>query len=211
MSDGTDGPVGSGAMEATPAVDPAFGRHHDPKSLVEALEMEPTEVAPISLGRRLTQPRTILSIVVPLAIIGFFLYLNRERLAAVPTLILQANPALVLLAVRRLLPRLPAARLPLAAAPARDRLHHRPAQLDRDHLSISWFVNCVVPAKLGDVYRAYLLKINSDASLSRTFGTVFIERSSTSSRSRSWAWLPGSGASASGCRRPSGSSSWSAS
>ena len=33
-----------------------------------------------------------------------------------------------------------------------------------------------MPAKLGDVYRAYLLKMNSDASLSRTFGTVFIER-----------------------------------
>ena len=43
-------------------------------------------------------------------------------------------------------------------------------------LYISWFVNCVVPAKLGDVYRAYLLKMNSAASLSRTFGTVFIER-----------------------------------
>ena len=41
---------------------------------------------------------------------------------------------------------------------------------------LSWLVNCVVPAKLGDVYRAYLLKINSPASLSRTFGTVFIER-----------------------------------
>ena len=42
---------------------------------------------------------------------------------------------------------------------------------------LSWLVNCVVPAKLGDVYRAYLLKINSrTASLSRTFGTVFIER-----------------------------------
>ena len=33
-----------------------------------------------------------------------------------------------------------------------------------------------MPAKLGDVYRAYLLKMNSVASLSRTFGTVFIER-----------------------------------
>ena len=33
-----------------------------------------------------------------------------------------------------------------------------------------------MPAKLGDVYRAYLLKMNSPASLSRTFGTVFIER-----------------------------------
>jgi len=33
-----------------------------------------------------------------------------------------------------------------------------------------------VPAKLGDIYRAYLLKINSNVSLSRTVGTVFIER-----------------------------------
>ena len=97
MADGTDGPVGSGAMEATPALDSAIP-HHDPDSLVEALELEPTEVVPISLGQRLRQPRTILSIVVPLGIIAFFLYLNRERLSAVPELILQANPALVLLA-----------------------------------------------------------------------------------------------------------------
>ena len=41
---------------------------------------------------------------------------------------------------------------------------------------ISWLVNCLVPAKLGDVYRAYLLRLNLDVSLSRTFGTVFIER-----------------------------------
>ena len=41
---------------------------------------------------------------------------------------------------------------------------------------ISWLVNCVVPAKLGDVYRAYLLRVNFPVSLSRMFGTVFIER-----------------------------------
>jgi uncharacterized protein (TIRG00374 family) len=33
-----------------------------------------------------------------------------------------------------------------------------------------------VPAKLGDVYRAWLLKINFPVSLSATFGTIFIER-----------------------------------
>ena len=43
-------------------------------------------------------------------------------------------------------------------------------------LFLSWLVNCLVPAKLGDVYRAYLLKLNSPVSLSRTLGTVFIER-----------------------------------
>jgi uncharacterized protein (TIRG00374 family) len=174
MADGTDGPVGSGAMEAIPAFDPAIPSH-EPDSLVEALENEPTEVPPISLGRRLTQPRTVLSIIVPLAIIGFFLYLNRERLAAVPSLILQANPALVLLA----------AIVFYLGFPLRG---YRWQRLLRETgfiiglrnsteiLYISWFVNCVVPAKLGDVYRAYLLKMNSAASLSRTFGTVFIER-----------------------------------
>jgi conserved hypothetical protein len=163
MPDGTDGPAGSGALEATPG------------SLVEALEVEPAEVAPISLGRRLRQPRTILSIIVPLAIIAFFLYLNRERLTQVPELILKANPALVLLAFVVF----------YLGFPLRG---YRWERLLRETgfviglresieiLYISWFVNCVVPAKLGDVYRAYLLKMNSAASLSRTFGTVFIER-----------------------------------
>lgn len=43
-------------------------------------------------------------------------------------------------------------------------------------LYLSWFVNCLVPAKLGDLYRAYLLKGNYGASGSRTVGTIFIER-----------------------------------
>ena len=173
-ADEVAGSVGSGAMESTPAFDAPIP-HPEPASLIEALEDEPTEVAPLSLGQRMTQPRTILSIIVPLAIIGFFLYLNRERLAAVPELILQANPALVLLA----------AVVFYLGFPLRGYRWKRLLQETgfiiglRDSveiLYISWFVNCVVPAKLGDVYRAYLLKMNSDASLSRTFGTVFIER-----------------------------------
>src|SRR4029078_2341696 len=42
-------------------------------------------------------------------------------------------------------------------------------------LFLSWFVNCLVPAKLGDLYRAYLLKGTYGASASRTVGTLFIE------------------------------------
>ena len=129
----------------------------------------------VSLGRRLRQPRTILSIAVPLVVIAVFVFLYRDRLAQVPELILQANPALVIAAfvvyylgfpVRgfrwALLLRWTGFRLPVKDA--------------TEILYLSWFVNCVVPAKLGDVYRAYLLKANSTASLSRTFGTVFIER-----------------------------------
>ena len=174
MAAGTTPAVASDAMEATPTLD-------DPLGLGGPLTLEPVEpidesdVAPESLAHRLRQPRTILSIVVPLAIIAFFLYLNRDRLSQVPSLILQANPALVLLAFIVF----------YLGFPLRG---YRWARLLRqtgfgiqvkdstEILYLSWFVNCVVPAKLGDVYRAYLLKMNSPASLSRTFGTVFIER-----------------------------------
>jgi uncharacterized protein (TIRG00374 family) len=41
---------------------------------------------------------------------------------------------------------------------------------------LSWFVNCLVPAKLGDVYRAYLLKSWHGISGSKAGGTIVAER-----------------------------------
>ena len=41
---------------------------------------------------------------------------------------------------------------------------------------LSWFANCVVPAKLGDAYRAFLLKRSANVSFSKTFGTILAER-----------------------------------
>ncbi|MSQ14488.1 MAG: flippase-like domain-containing protein [Dehalococcoidia bacterium] len=41
---------------------------------------------------------------------------------------------------------------------------------------LGWFANCVVPAKLGDAYRGYLLKKETLASFSSTMGTVLAER-----------------------------------
>ncbi len=41
---------------------------------------------------------------------------------------------------------------------------------------LSWFVNCIVPAKLGDAYRSYLLKRNYGVSFSSTIGTILAER-----------------------------------
>jgi glycosyltransferase 2 family protein len=168
MADPAGAPLGSDAMDAALP-------HHEPESLIDALEHEPADVAPLSLSQRLREPRTILSILVPLGIIAFFLYLNRDRLSAVPELILQANPALVGLAFIVFY-----LGFPLRGYRWKRLLAETgfvvPMRASMEILYISWFVNCVVPAKLGDVYRAYLLKMNSDASLSRTFGTVFIER-----------------------------------
>ncbi len=41
---------------------------------------------------------------------------------------------------------------------------------------LSWFVNSVMPGKVGDVYRAYLIRGEFGLSISRTVGTVLAER-----------------------------------
>ncbi|MDP2952395.1 MAG: flippase-like domain-containing protein, partial [Chloroflexota bacterium] len=42
-------------------------------------------------------------------------------------------------------------------------------------LFLGWFGNCVVPAKLGDAYRAYLLRRNSPVSFPTALGTIMAE------------------------------------
>lgn len=43
-------------------------------------------------------------------------------------------------------------------------------------LTLSFWVNCVLPAKMGDVYRGWLLKHNSATSFGNSVGTVIAER-----------------------------------
>jgi hypothetical protein len=130
----------------------------------------------VSLGRRLRQPRTILSIVIPLVllVLAFQLVLKvdpQEVLAGIA----QANPLLLLAAFLVFYAGFPlrGLRWAIILRGTKVRIGVRDST---EILYLSWLVNCLVPAKLGDVYRAYLLKINSPVSLSRTFGTVFIER-----------------------------------
>lgn len=41
---------------------------------------------------------------------------------------------------------------------------------------LSWFANSIVPAKLGDIFRAHLLKKNGNISLTRCLATILAER-----------------------------------
>lgn len=41
---------------------------------------------------------------------------------------------------------------------------------------LSWFVNCVAPFKLGDLYRGYLMRKNEGLPATKTLGTIFAER-----------------------------------
>jgi len=130
----------------------------------------------ISLGKRLRQPRTAISIVLPIVVLVLVIRaLPGFHLEALPGNILAANKWLLLaaLGVYYLGFPLRGYRWTILLRGIGFRLGVRDAS---EIIFLSWLVNCLVPAKLGDIYRAYLLKINSSVSLSRTFGTVFIER-----------------------------------
>jgi uncharacterized protein (TIRG00374 family) len=137
------------------------------------VEIPPPEQ--MSLVARLRQPRTLLSIGVPLAIIVIAIALNREALAQVPGEIAAANPFLVLGALAIFYVGFPLrgwrwTKLLKGAG------YKVKVKDGTEILFLSWLVNCIVPAKLGDLYRAYLLKLNSPVSATRTLGTVFMER-----------------------------------
>jgi uncharacterized protein (TIRG00374 family) len=171
-------------MEISPGMNPAQPRptKDDPAKAASSASgadgdmQAPDDAAErVSLSQRLRQTKTIVSILVPLAIIGVFVGLNYQALSKVPGLIAGANPALVLVAFLIFYLGFPLRGLRWAIL-LRGTGFRIGVKDSTEIIFLSWLVNCVVPAKLGDIYRAYLLRINSDASLSRTFGTVFIER-----------------------------------
>ena len=130
----------------------------------------------VSLGRRLRQPKTILAIVVPLVMLALaFQVVLKVRLEDIISGVSRANPLLLLAAFTVFYAGFPLRGLRWARILRGTGLRIG-VRDSTEILFLSWLVNCLVPAKLGDVYRAYLLKINSPVSLSRTFGTVFIER-----------------------------------
>ncbi len=164
-----------------PAPDHAASPGRLPGSLEAALEApepsgEEVTAESISLLRRLKDPRTIVSLVVPLALLLLLVRaLPGFQLDELPAAILSANPWLLLAAflVYYLGFPLRGYRWSLLLRGAGTRVRVRDSS---EIVFISWMVNCLVPAKLGDIYRAYLLRMNQAVSTSRTLGTVFIER-----------------------------------
>jgi hypothetical protein len=159
----------------------AAHHHSDPPLPVlteDEPALQPDEVTAdeISLARRLRQPRTLISIALPVVILVLLARtLPGFQLEKLPEKILAANPLLLGLAFLIYYVGFPLRGYRWALLLRGTGTHIR-VKDSTEIIFISWLVNCVVPAKLGDVYRAYLLRLNYMVSLSRTFGTVFIER-----------------------------------
>ena len=145
----------------------------------EFLDAPPDEQVPeqeVSLKRRFANIRTIGSIVFAVLLLFFlFRVVFDIEWGATWQRITQADPLLLLAALAAY----------YATFPIRGLRWHFilrrsgatvPYTAASEILFLSWFVNCVVPAKLGDLYRAYLLRANFAASVSRTVGTIFVER-----------------------------------
>jgi glycosyltransferase 2 family protein len=153
-------------------------RHEPDGPLPGPDPVEPVRPEDVSLRRRLLNVRTIGSLLFGAVLIFLLVRLvfgDEFQWGEVVRLIGQADPAFLLLAFVAYY-----ATFPIRGYRWRYVLGRSGFQMRwRDAteiLFLSWFVNCLVPAKLGDVYRAYLLRANYAASISRTFGTVFIER-----------------------------------
>jgi uncharacterized protein (TIRG00374 family) len=148
---------------------------------VEVNEVE-TPAAP-SLGARFFNFRTLLSFALGFAILAFLFTRVQIDVGAIVDRVKQANPVLLALAVlvfyatfpvravrwRRLLDN-----VELSTHEESGRRIGVPAL--SEIMFLAWFANCIVPAKLGDVYRAYLLKVNVGVSFSTTIGTILAER-----------------------------------
>jgi hypothetical protein len=141
---------------------------------------EPSLDQPLRISSRL-RARSALGFLVALGILVFFVSRLELDLPRTWEIIRSAQPALFLVAfiayyctfplraVRwRLLlqsARITVGRLPIPPLPSLSGI-----------IYLSWFINCLVPAKLGDAYRGYQIKRRTGASFSAAMGTVVAER-----------------------------------
>jgi uncharacterized protein (TIRG00374 family) len=149
---------------------------------IDAASPAETGERSISLGERLRSPQTIVSFLIAFAVVFFvFRQLNID-FGEVWTQVRNADPKFLALAFVAYYSSFPIRalrwRLILRnAGISSDDGHAMPGVWGLSEIYLlSWFANCVVPAKLGDAYRGYLLKKNAGPSFSRTLGTILAER-----------------------------------
>ena len=145
-----------------------------------------TSTAP-SLGRRFFNLRTLVSFGLGFAILGFLFTRVQIDANAILDWVRQANPLLLLCAAvvfyatfpvralrwRRLIGNVATSERGRGTAVRAQKLS---VSVLSEIIFLGWFANCIVPAKLGDAYRAYLLKLNAGTSFSTTIGTILAER-----------------------------------
>lgn len=173
---------------------PAHGAVHLSSDAISAMDLAPDEVAEeeqledevpkqVAIGKRFGDWRTLLSFGIAVAILVFAI--SKAGINWSSTLHTLGGTNLILFALAFVVYY---ASFPIRTHRWRRLMHnsnHGPLREKIDHfplwdltqiLYLSWFANVIVPAKLGDVYRAFLARRWLGVSMSRTVGTILAER-----------------------------------
>jgi glycosyltransferase 2 family protein len=127
----------------------------------------------IGLRENLFKLRTLLGFAIAAVVI--VLFLRNFNFGDALRNISSANIILLLLATAAFYSSLPLRGLRWSAL-------LKPSGIEKNYLHLShyyflsWFANAILPARIGDVYRAYLLKKNDNVSISLSLGVIFSER-----------------------------------
>lgn len=149
----------------------------------ETVAAQEVEREGFSLGRSLRNPRTLISFGIAIAIVTFAFRSFGIKWDDTWAVMRGADWRMLLLGLiifymtfplRAFRWRLLLANAGVPVNEGRKSWASMPALME--YMYLSWFANCIVPAKLGDAYRGYLLKHNGKVSFASTFGTIFAER-----------------------------------
>lgn len=171
------------ATEMTSKHTDAIAHQEDHSTFIPDTEPESAETTGFSLWQKLRSPRTLISFGLALAIILFFFRGLDINIYQTLAHIRNANPWELVFAfgvfyltfpIRAIRWRLLLTNADVPVREGQKSWASLPALME--YIFLSWFANCIVPAKLGDAYRGYLLKHNGGVSFSATFGTIFAER-----------------------------------
>jgi uncharacterized protein (TIRG00374 family) len=146
----------------------------DVSSTLETVEPA-TSDAPPALTARLFTRRTIASLVIAAVIVGVAVWRAPINWGDALSRIRNANPLLYLAALLVYYSSFLIRALRWHVL-LRNAGENRPARSLVGIIVTSFFVNCVVPAKMGDIYRAYLARIRLGVSASKALGTIIAER-----------------------------------
>jgi glycosyltransferase 2 family protein len=146
-----------------------------PASPAIVAEAEERATGTVNLGRRFFNVKTGLSFLLGIAILFALFRFSDVQLSEILAQLREVDPRVYALAAICYTLTFPfrGLRWQRLLANAGSRL---PLSQLTEVIFISWFVNSVLPGKVGDVYRGYLLRREHGLSLSRTVGTVVAER-----------------------------------
>lgn len=128
---------------------------------------------PVGLRENLFRWRTLVGFAVAAAIICLFLknFDLKTALSSIPHA--KWHFFLMAFAVYYISLPLRGGRWGIFLKPAGHTINYRPLT---HYYFLSWFANALLPARIGDLYRAYLLKKNKGVSISLSLGVLFSER-----------------------------------